>query len=133
MRRATIFQIWVLLLAAAFLLTPGAQAAGIKRAARPKTAIKIPRSKPPVYKAKKQKRQKFRAANEQRENKIKRDPAARREFQRANPCPANGKTSGRCPGYVVDHIRPLKRGGPDVPANMQWQTKAAAKAKDRIE
>jgi hypothetical protein len=27
----------------------------------------------------------------------------------------------------------LKRGGADEPANMQWQTPAEAKAKDRIE
>jgi hypothetical protein len=64
---------------------------------------------------------------------IKRDPAARREFQRQHPCPATGKTSGACPGYVVDHIVPLKRGGADKPENMQWQTKEAARAKDRIE
>ena len=35
--------------------------------------------------------------------------------------------------YVVDHIVPLKRGGADTPANMQWQTEAAAKAKDKWE
>jgi hypothetical protein len=34
---------------------------------------------------------------------------------------------------VVDHITPLKRGGADSPGNMQWQTKAEAKAKDKIE
>jgi len=34
---------------------------------------------------------------------------------------------------VIDHIVPLKRGGPDKPENMQWQTLAEAKAKDRIE
>jgi hypothetical protein len=34
---------------------------------------------------------------------------------------------------VVDHIKALKRGGADDPSNMQWQTKAEAKAKDRIE
>ena len=36
-------------------------------------------------------------------------------------------------GYVVDHIIALKRGGLDEPTNMQWQTKAEAKAKDRVE
>jgi hypothetical protein len=34
---------------------------------------------------------------------------------------------------VVDHVVPLKRGGLDAPSNMQWQTIADAKAKDRIE
>jgi hypothetical protein len=34
---------------------------------------------------------------------------------------------------VVDHITPLKRGGADAPENMQWQTRAEAKAKDRVE
>jgi hypothetical protein len=30
---------------------------------------------------------------------------------------------------VIDHVIPLKRGGPDTETNMQWQTIAAAKAK----
>jgi len=34
---------------------------------------------------------------------------------------------------VVDHVKPLKRGGVDRPWNMQWQTVAEAKAKDRVE
>jgi hypothetical protein len=34
---------------------------------------------------------------------------------------------------VIDHIKPLKRGGADAPYNMQWQTREAAKAKDRWE
>jgi hypothetical protein len=40
---------------------------------------------------------------------------------------------GAFPGYVVDHKQALKHSGADTPGNMQWQTRAAAKAKDRIE
>lgn len=68
-------------------------------------------------------------------HRIKRDPARRREFMQQRPCPGGpdmGSTR-RCHGYVVDHIKPLKRGGPDTPFNMQWQTTAEAKAKDRWE
>jgi len=43
-----------------------------------------------------------------------------------------GYPHGR-PGYIIDHIKPLKKGGCDCPSNMQWQTKAAAKAKDKWE
>ena len=70
-----------------------------------------------------------RAAN----GKIKRDPKARAEFKNQNPCPSTGKSSGACPGYTVDHVNPLKRGGADSPSNMQWQTNQAAKAKDKVE
>jgi hypothetical protein len=34
---------------------------------------------------------------------------------------------------VIDHVQALKHGGADAPSNMQWQTTAAAKAKDKIE
>lgn len=64
---------------------------------------------------------------------VKRDPEQRRAFMRAHPCPATGRHAGACPGYVVDHIRPLCAGGLDRPANMQWQDLKAAKAKDRLE
>ena len=37
------------------------------------------------------------------------------------------------PGHVVDHVIPLACGGADAPSNMQWQTTAAAKAKDKWE
>jgi 5-methylcytosine-specific restriction endonuclease McrA len=44
----------------------------------------------------------------------------------------SGYPHGRL-GYVVDHIIPLKRGGPDTPSNMQWQTIEEAKQKDKWE
>jgi len=62
-----------------------------------------------------------------------RDPAQRRAFMQQHPCPSTGKTKGRCPGYVVDHIKPLCAGGADHPSNMQWQTREEAKKKDRLE
>lgn len=64
---------------------------------------------------------------------FKRSTKARHDFQRANPCPANGNTKGPCPGYVIDHVIPLCANGPDTPENMQWQTIAEAREKDRIE
>lgn len=65
--------------------------------------------------------------------RIKRSAAARDAFKRQQPCPSTGRRSGACPGYVVDHVRPLECGGADAPSNMQWQTTAAAKTKDKTE
>lgn len=64
---------------------------------------------------------------------LARSTSARRQFQRANPCPATGAARGPCPGYEADHIIPLKCGGPDAPANMQWLTIEQHKAKTRRE
>jgi len=50
-----------------------------------------------------------------------------------HPCPSTGKTSGACPGYRKDHVKPLACGGPDAVSNLQWQTIRDAKAKDRWE
>ncbi len=52
---------------------------------------------------------------------------ARLEFMRQT-----GYPHGR-PGWIVDHIFALCKGGKDEPANMQWQTVKDAKKKDRIE
>jgi hypothetical protein len=67
------------------------------------------------------------------DGRIKRSTAPRTQFKKLNPCPATGLSRGACPGYVIDHIHPLKRGGADHPGNMQWQTRAEAKEKDRWE
>jgi hypothetical protein len=61
------------------------------------------------------------------DGKIARSEEARRDFMKQT-----GFSHGR-PGYVIDHVKPLACGGADAPSNMQWQTVAAAKAKDRTE
>ena len=65
--------------------------------------------------------------------RIERSGAARAAFKREHPCPATLLPTGPCPGYIIDHVIALKRGGADTPANMQWQTVDEAKAKDRVE
>ena len=65
--------------------------------------------------------------------RIERSQAARAAFKRGHPCPATQQPKGPCPGYVIDHVIALKRGGADSPSNMQWQTVEDAKAKDRVE
>jgi hypothetical protein len=59
--------------------------------------------------------------------RIARSPEVREQFMRET-----GYPHGR-PGYVIDHVKPLCHGGPDDVANMQWQTKADAAAKDKWE
>ena len=65
--------------------------------------------------------------------RIARDPRAINAFKRQFPCPSTGRRKGACPGYVIVHVKPLKRGGDDAPSNMQWQSREAAKAKDKWE
>jgi hypothetical protein len=65
--------------------------------------------------------------------RIKRSSEAKHFFKKNHPCPSTGNPKGACPGYVIDHVQLLKRGGRDAPDNMQWQTKEAAKLKDRTE
>ena len=69
------------------------------------------------------------AANVPRDShgKIKRSSKATYEFKKQTGYPKGRK------GYVIDHIVPLKKGGCDCPANMQWQTKEDAKKKDKVE
>lgn len=65
--------------------------------------------------------------------KTHRSAAAKAEFQHQHPCPATGSSRGACPGWVKDHIKALACGGADSPENLQWQTTADAKAKDKWE
>lgn len=65
--------------------------------------------------------------------RIKRSTTARHEFVRQHACPATARHRLPCKGYVIDHVKALACGGADHPSNMQWQTVAAAKAKDKWE
>jgi hypothetical protein len=65
--------------------------------------------------------------------RIERSGAARAAFKREHPCPATQQPKGPCPGYIIDHVIALKRGGADSASNMQWQTVDEAKAKDQVE
>lgn len=55
--------------------------------------------------------------------------SARSAFRSQVPCPSTGRTTGRCPGYEVDHVVPLACGGADHPGNMQWLTREANRRK----
>lgn len=61
--------------------------------------------------------------------KIQRDHKEKAAFRRKNPCPSTGKIYGACPGYEVDHVKPLACGGADSPENMQWLSREANRAK----
>src|SRR5262245_54371424 len=37
---------------------------------------------------------------------IKRSEKPKDEFKKSHPCPSTGKSSGACPGYVIDHVVP---------------------------
>src|SRR5260370_35024072 len=60
------------------------------------------------------------------------EPGRPPRISKQNPCPATGKTSGACPGYIVDHVVALKRRGPYQPSNMQWLAVTDPTAKARI-
>ena len=72
-------------------------------------------------------------SHDQHRGHIRRSQTAKNRFKREHPCPATGESRGACPGWVIDHIKPLACGGADDPSNMQWQTVEDAKAKDRWE
>lgn len=62
-----------------------------------------------------------------------RDPQQVRAFRHEHACPVTGKTTGACPGWIVDHVYPLCAGGVDAPSNMTWQEMRASFQKDRLE
>lgn len=70
--------------------------------------------------------------------KIIRNYQVLKDFQHLHPCPSTGKTTGKCPGWAIDHVLSLACGGADRIDNLQWlpdQIKSARGvwAKDRFE
>lgn len=63
----------------------------------------------------------------------KRSYKQRQIFAYTHACPSTHLAKLPCPGYIIDHVNPLCKGGPDLASNMQWQTIAEAKAKDKWE
>jgi 5-methylcytosine-specific restriction endonuclease McrA len=64
---------------------------------------------------------------------LKRSATVKKHFKQQTICPATGTYTQKCTGYVVDHIIPLKCYGKDAVENMQYQTIAEAKIKNRYE
>ena len=65
------------------------------------------------------------------EARIKRSQSVKVGFKRTTHAHGAGARKGPCKGYVIDHITPLACGGADRPENMQWQTVAEGKTKDK--
>ena len=59
------------------------------------------------------------------------DARQRELFVKKYACPVNGKHTEICPGWVVNYVKPLCAGGADRLSNLQWQTVATAKRKER--
>jgi hypothetical protein len=67
---------------------------------------------------------------------VKRSAAVVRTFKRTHVCPTTQRIDPHCPD-IVDHIVPLclgpEAGGIDAIPNLQFQRRAEALAKDKIE
>lgn len=106
----------IALMSAAALLAGGSGPGHGHRSAGPTHRSAAPALRAPSYTGPRDER-----------GRIVRSESAKEAFMRQT-----GYPHGR-PGYVVDHIVPLAKGGADDPSNMQWQTAAEAKAKDKWE
>ena len=51
---------------------------------------------------------------------IKRSSAVLTAYRKVHPCPVTGKSSGTCPGWAINHVIPLAKGGCDSVSNLQW-------------
>jgi hypothetical protein len=54
-------------------------------------------------------------------------------FSGSTPAPQPVRNTAAALAYVKDHVVPLCKNGPDTVDNLQWQTTADGKAKDKWE
>ena len=78
-------------------------------------------------KAKKAGHKRCKTCKRDKHGRILRSEKAKRAFMKQSGHPHGW------PGHVVDHTVALEDGGADTPSNMEWQTIADAKAKDKTE
>lgn len=72
--------------------------------------------------------------------RIVRSHAVLKAFQITHPCPSSGSINvdSACPGWAMDHVWPLAKGGCDAVWNLQWlpnsiKSCADPHCKDRFE
>ena len=51
---------------------------------------------------------------------IKRRSNVLTAYKKLHPCPVTGKSMGSCPGWAINHIIPLAKGGCDSVINLAW-------------
>ncbi len=107
---------------------PHMRAPGAGRSSAPQASrSRAPRSSSPHATAPRSRAPRSSAGGRDSHGRIRRSAHAKDDFMRQTGHPHGW------PGHVVDHKVALACGGADDPSNMQWQTTADAKAKDRVE
>ena len=51
---------------------------------------------------------------------IKRSSTVLTAYKKYHPCPVTGLSTGSCPGWQINHIIPLAKGGCDAVVNLAW-------------
>jgi hypothetical protein len=65
------------------------------------------------------------------DGRIIRSLTAKRNFVAVWACPSTGLHEISCPGWAIDHVIPLAKGGCDLAFNMQWLPNAIKSAAGR--
>ena len=108
--------------------TPRASKSAVPRASKPAAPKAIKGSVPKATKSTAPKASEGGVpVTRDKDGRIVRSETAKHAFESQTGHP------GGWSGHVVDHIVPLACGGSDSPSNMQWQTAADGKAKDKVE